>query len=248
MPKINFRWQKSFFTPDFFDFDFIPQKDTFKEVNFIIKSSKIGEGAKILDIPCGVGRHSIILASKGFNVVGVDFASHYLDQAKKTARKNNIKNIKFIKKDMRKINFNCDFDLVINMYTSFGYFNEKENFKFLKKIYKALKKNGLFILDIINGEYIKKRFKPKDWIIFGDGTVHLEETRFLKKNLIQSVWYKIKNSSIKRRSFVLRIYDKDSIKEILEKAGFKIVKFYGDFNGNRLTSFSKRIIILAEKK
>jgi len=64
--KINKNWFKSFFKKDFYNFDSIPQKRTLQEVDFIIKASGIKNGDKILDLPCGVARHSLILAKKGF--------------------------------------------------------------------------------------------------------------------------------------------------------------------------------------
>jgi len=91
----------------------------------------------------------------------VDFSKEYLSDAIKKAKKMKLKNIEFIRKDMRKIDFKEEFDLVINMFTSFGYFDDKDNFTFLKKVRRALKKGGKFIIDVKNGVFIRENLSEK---------------------------------------------------------------------------------------
>jgi ubiquinone/menaquinone biosynthesis C-methylase UbiE len=165
--KTNKEWFKSFFKKDFYNFDFIPKKRTQEEVSFIIKASGIKKGFKILDIPCGAARHSLELAKKKFDVTALDYSKEYLEDAVKKAQKTGLKNITFVRKDMRKIDFREEFDLAINMFTSFGYFDDKDNYLFLKKIYRSLKKGGVFIIDIKNGVFRKNNLSEKNWDIIG---------------------------------------------------------------------------------
>ena len=244
--RINKNWFKSFFKKDFYNFDFIPQKRTLQEVDFIIKASGIKNGDRILDVGCGVGRHSLILAKKGFFVVGVDFSKEYLSDAIKKAKKMKLINIEFIRKDMRKIDFKEEFDLVINMFTSFGYFDDKDNFTFLKKVHRALKKGGKFIIDVKNGVFIRENLSEKNWEIVGD-VIELQEFVWIDKNTLKNTWHKIEDGEMKTRRFYLKMYDKKSLSKILKKAGFKVLKIYGGFDSSKVTDKSKRIIAICKK-
>jgi len=244
--KINKNWFKSFFKKDFYNFDFIPQKRTLQEVDFIIKASGIKNGDRILDVPCGVGRHSLILANKGFFLTSVDFSKEYLSEAIKKAKRMKLKNIEFIRNDMRNIDFEGDFDLVINMFTSFGYFDDRDNFNFLKKVHRALKKDGKFIIDVKNGVFIRKNLSEKNWEIAGD-VIELQEFVWIDKNTLKNTWHKIEDGKMKTRTFCLKMYDKKSLSKILKKAGFKVLKIYGGFDFSKVTDESKRIIAVCEK-
>lgn len=239
-------WFKSFFKNDFYNFDFIPKKRTSEEVDFIIKKSSIKKGDRILDLPCGAGRHSLMLARKGFDVTAVDYSKEYLKDALKNSKKIGLKNIIFLRKDMRKIEFKEEFNLVINMFTSFGYFDDEDNFNFLKKVYNSLKKGGKFIIDVKNGVFIRKNLTEKNWEIEGDAIL-LQKFIWLDKNTLKNIWHKIEDGKMKTRIFYLKIYDGKSLKNILTKAGFKAIKLYGGFDSSPLTNRSKRIIALCEK-
>jgi len=244
--KTNKEWFKSFFKKDFYNFDFIPKKRTQEEVSFIIKASGIKKGDKILDIPCGAARHSLELAKKKFDVTALDYSKEYLEDAVKKAQKTGLKNITFVRKDMRKIDFREEFDLAINMFTSFGYFDDKDNYLFLKKIYRSLKKGGVFIIDIKNGVFRKNNLSEKNWDIIGDA-IELQELIWLNKTTLKNIWHKIENGEMKTRVFYLKVYDKKSLKKILQKAGFKVKKIYGDFDFSPIKKDSKRIIAVCKK-
>ncbi len=121
------------------------------QVSFLIRHLKIKKSHKILDLGCGYGRHSLEFARRGFKVVGVDYSRYLLDIAKKQARKENLRNVKFLKADMRNLRYRREFDIVINMYTSFGYFEkEKDHRIVLRNISNTLKDSGKFFLDLEN--------------------------------------------------------------------------------------------------
>jgi 2-polyprenyl-3-methyl-5-hydroxy-6-metoxy-1,4-benzoquinol methylase len=120
------------------------------EVDFIEDVLSLPGNAKILDLCCGLGRHSIELAKRGYKVTGVDVTGDYLETARNKTKKREVK-IDFIESDMRDISFNKKFDAVINMFTSFGFFEEEnDNFKVLKNVSNALKPGGKFLIDVIN--------------------------------------------------------------------------------------------------
>ncbi len=85
------------------------------------------KGSKVLDLCCGPGRHALALAKEGFQVTAVDLIPLLLERAKAAARSEYV-NVEWIHDDMRKFNRPGEYDLIINLFTSFGYFeDEKEN-------------------------------------------------------------------------------------------------------------------------
>ena len=139
---------------------FQPRKEqSVLEVNQVAKQTKINKSAKVLDLACGVGRHSIVFAQKGFNVVGLDFSNHYLTEAKKSALKLKSK-VKFVRGDMKNLKPYFDeqsFDLVVSLYNSFGYFkNRGDDLKMLKEVFRVLRPGGKFVINTLNGKGVKR--------------------------------------------------------------------------------------------
>ncbi len=125
---------------------------TIGECDFIEKEIKYDKSTRILDIGCGTGRHSIELAKRGYNVVGVDLSESLLERAREKAREQNLQ-IMFQKNDARMLTFSNTFDLVIMLCE--GAFplmeTDEMNFKILQNAANALKPDGKFIFTTLNG-------------------------------------------------------------------------------------------------
>ncbi|MBE5936927.1 MAG: GNAT family N-acetyltransferase [Lachnospiraceae bacterium] len=125
-------------------------KNTGAEVDYIIK---YGEGNKILDLGCGQGRHSLELASIGFNVKGIDFSEQHIENAKCENAKCGINNCEFECADIRFYNDKTEYDRVLCLYDVVGSFPEKkDNQKIIMTAYNHLKVNGYLILSVMNME------------------------------------------------------------------------------------------------
>lgn len=253
VPKEN-KWYKDFFEKYYLSIYFKKEafKNTQEEVKFIIKTLNLPKGAKILDLACGQGRHTIGLAKRGYEVIGLDLNNDLLNVAKKDAKKEKVK-LRLIQGDMRGKFFKNEFDAVINLFSSFGYFeNEQENIKVLENINKSLKSNGKFLIDLLNKKWFLRKFHStkRTWFKIKNDYI-LEENYFDKK---MKAWIRnisiisSKNSKIKRTKTFMRLYDFSEIKDKLEKIGFKILRIYGDYQCKKFTSLSPRLIILAQKK
>ena len=150
---------------------------------------------------------------------------------------------------MRKLKFKNEFDAALNLFTSFGYFQKfSDDMKVLKGVNKAFKPNGLFMMDIIHGDYVRKNFRPRNWQLLEDNTYHLEETEFFKDGLINTWTHIPKKGKIQRNTFFNRLYNKETLSAALKKAGFKPLKFWGSFEGEKLTNKTNRLIVLAKKQ
>jgi 2-polyprenyl-3-methyl-5-hydroxy-6-metoxy-1,4-benzoquinol methylase len=128
-------------------------KHTNREIDFIIEKSDLKQGQRLYDLGCGNGRHSIELANRGIQVIGIDYIEENIEYAKKVAYECNLSNIKFITDDCRTYKNNEKADVVICIYDVIGSFiDNTENMKILHTIYELLKPNGKAIISVMNYE------------------------------------------------------------------------------------------------
>jgi SAM-dependent methyltransferase len=132
-----------------------------QEVDQILSLVTISRGAHILDLCCGVGRHSLALARRGFRVTGVDRTSAYLKQATEKATEEGL-DIEFIQDDMRTFCRPDSFDVTLNLFTSFGFFaDQSEDSKVVLNVYRSLRNDGVFILDMSGKEILARTFQER---------------------------------------------------------------------------------------
>ena len=202
----------------------------------------------MLDLCCGPGRFSIQFAKHGFKVTGVDKTKYLLEKAKQETQNQNI-NIEFIQADMLEYINPDTFDLVINMYTSFGYFEKDEDdLNVLKNIYTSLNKGGQFLIDIMGKEILARIFQPTLSTKGKDGSLWIQKHEIADNwTRIKNEWIIIKNNTVKSHHLSHTVYSGRELKEILFKAGFNKVHLFGDFIGSEYGVNSDRLIAIATK-
>ncbi len=219
------------------------------EVNLIKKLTNKNNGT-VCDFCCGVGDILSGFSKHNFETYGVDFSNDYVIKAKTKFNQYNV-----IQGDALNIDFRTKFDLCINWFSSFGYFDDEKNQQLLNNIAKHTKENGKFILEIYNSYDIIKNFKNKiEYIkvynnenIFVKRVSHFDlNTRILHQNWIFT--YKNEEFSYKTQN---KIYFIDEIINKMKKAGFKNIKVYernkNDLSKVNATLNSVRIIFVGEK-
>jgi len=245
--KVKHEWHKDFFKNSFYN----PASPAAvakapMEVAFLLKQLRLKKGARLLDVCCGPARHSILLAKRGFSVTGLDYSTDYLKEAAQKAKKAGV-SLTLVRGDMRRLKFSGEFDAAINLFTSFGYFQRfSDDIKTLKGVARALKSGGLFIIDIVHGDFVSKNFRASYWLKLEDGSYHLESSK-LTKDGVFNTWTRIKNGKAVERSFFTRLYSKSRMSAALRRAGLEPLKFWGGFRGEKLTAKTNRLIVLAVK-
>jgi ubiquinone/menaquinone biosynthesis C-methylase UbiE len=245
-------WFKQLYTNDFIEVVGFPSPEqTELETTFVKQVLKLPPHSKILDLCCGYGRHTYSLSKTGdYKITGVDLSDDYLKIAK---RKFSTPDIDYFKGDMRNLSFEDCFDAVINLFTSFGFFeNDDENEKVLKEVNKVLKKNGLFLLDYENKFFFVFNDvfnKEKYWKKIGDNRYYLCESSYdiiNEREIFKA--HLIKNGKIEATTgYNIRLYSLPEIKRMLIRNGFEIKQVWGDYLSNPYTVKSKRLIILSKK-
>lgn len=236
------------FGPNYFKFYSDSKEGTNKEVDFLEKTLDLNPNTKILDLCCGYGRHAIELAKRGYDVTGQDINSFFLKIAKENA-KNKKSKIKFIKSDMRYIPFNDTFNIIINMFTSFGYLeDDEENEKVLNQVYKALKPSGKFFIDTINRDWLIRNYRETDWEKVING-IELSKRKFdyLTGYNYDEKTYITKNGQRKKYEMRVRSYTLSEFISMLKKNKLKFVRVYGGYDGSEFTYNSRKMIVIAKK-
>lgn len=221
--------------------------DTTAQVDQIIKLLKIEEGAKILDLCCGIGRHSLEFARRGFQVTGVDRTKSYLGKAKKQAKSEDL-NIVFVNEDMRTFCRTDAFDVVINMFTSFGYFEDAEDDRrVVENVFRSLKSGGEFLIEMEGKELLARKFRERDWSEI-NGVIILEERKLIQNwEKLESRWIIVKNGQQIEYRFILRLYSAVEIRLLLQQSGFNDVQIYGNLEGIEYNQSAERLVVVASK-
>lgn len=226
--------------------DKIPDERTEKDVDFIIDVLNLSKEVKVLDLFCGTGRHSIELAKRGYKSVGIDISNSFLNTARKNAEEIGVSPL-FIQGDVREINFVNSYDGIINMYNSFGYFSDKENKKVLEKVYNSLKKNGRFLIELLNKNWLLKNFRARDEYIF-NGVKIVEEREFdsrLSRNIFTIKRYGKDGIDVKKGLW--RFYTAQELMNILSDFGFRFIAGYDNLDKEPLKEDSRLMRLVFEK-
>ena len=224
---------------------------TLTEVDGIIKLLNIKTKSKILDCPCGYGRHSIELSKRDFIVTGADINSKHLSVAKSNTEKESIKT-KFIKENMLDLNFQLEFDAVINMFYSFGFFkSDEDNFKVLQNFYNALKPNGQFLMHTdVNIPFIEAGKYKHDEIrsLINGNALRIVDNYNPVTKRINGFWIlKDDNGKEVKKKYSVRVYTKEEFTGLCIKVGFRFCNTYSNWNKKAYSKDSEDMIIIATK-
>tara|TARA_B110000881_G_scaffold119438_1_gene104816 strand:+ start:1292 stop:2011 length:720 start_codon:yes stop_codon:yes gene_type:complete len=218
------------------------EQEAIKFLDNITQYLNITKG-KILDVGCGKGRHAKYFNELGFNVVGIDLSLNSIAKAKL----NETQNLKFYKFDMRNVFKENSFNVVTNLFTSFGYFdNSLDEQKTINAMVKNLKKDGILIIDFMNVKKIINNLVSKESKKIN--SVEFDITRELKDNYI------LKNITINDQDISLKFQEKVhaltliDFSKMLQKASMSIVDIFGNYNLDDFNALqSDRLILIARK-
>lgn len=210
-------------------------EETGMEIDRVLGMLRPPDGARILDMACGTGRHSIELALRGFEVVGVDIADDLLDVANEDAAHRGVENVSFLEADLRSLEYEEEFDVVLNLNDgAIGYFEtDEENLRTFEVISAALRPGGANLLQLPNVLYAETHLPQKTWIA-GKGMVELIDHRWDGRNrylegsttpiVVGEVF-----EGVEPIPFRQRLYSVDELTEIYRSVGMSLA---GVFRGN----------------
>lgn len=195
----------------------------------------------ILDMCCGYGRHSFEFSNFGHTVLGIDYSQVLINLAKEKLKNNKIKNIDFAVEDIRYFNTLKKFDLVVCLFVSLGYFNNTDNEIALNNLCKSVKENGYLVLELYNNKNIKNRSNNSKYIQTKRWYSPKSNRVFIKRTI---------NNGTENKTYTMQIYVYSlyEIEKISQKFGLKIVKVFGNYDGEIYNDNSDNMIVFLKKE
>jgi SAM-dependent methyltransferase len=244
-------WWEDLFNDDYLRAnERLTEEQLLREVHFIEESLGIERGGAVLDLACGTGQHAIELARRGYRVVAFDLSLPMLARAGDEAQERNAQ-LNFVQGDMREMTFVEQFDGVYCWNTSFGFFEEEKNALVVDRIHDALKSGGLFLLDVVNRDFIVPQSPSLAWFE-GDGCVCMDEmvVDFITSRMRVKRTMMLDDGRSREIEFSIRVYSLHELGKMLHDHGFKVCEVSGRIAtpGVFFGHESPRTIILAEKR
>ncbi len=231
------------------------QQVTAKEVDTFCQILELQPEQRILDVCCGQGPDVLELVRRGFaNVEGLD-RSHYLIQRARAQAKKEGLSAKFREGDARKLPYAPDsFDIVTILGNSFGYFETiEDDMRVLKEVLRVLKPWGKLLIDVADGEYLRRKFQPRSWewidknyFVCRERSLSLDKQRLISREVVTHV----EKGVIADQFYAERLYVRRSIQDLLTRAGFSEAVVHGKIAGDSVRNqdlgmMERRIIVTA---
>lgn len=218
-----------------------------EQVSQIEQLLQIPTGAHILDLCCGVGRHSLELAARGYAVTGVDRTAHYIEVARESARERNL-DIAFAVADMREYQATEAYNVVLNLFGSFGYFDSAaDDRRVVSNMLAALRPGGQVLIETMGKEILARDFQARDWDEVGDLLLLSEKTVTQNWGRIETRWIAIRGSERVEHRVSVRSYSAIELSSLLESAGFADVCVFGNLDGIAYDQDAQRLVVVGRK-
>jgi len=207
----------------------------------------VSSGARVLDLCCGPGRFAIPLAEHGLRITAVDRTQLYLDRLSARAADAEVQ-IETVREDMRQFRRESAFDGAINMYTSFGYFESRDDDRrVLENVYASLKPGGRLLMEMAAREIVARVFQHHDWVE-ADGRFLLEE-HCVDPDFggTHDRWIVLDEQGRIEFNWALRLYTGTELCDLLKSVGFSEATPFGNFEGAPYDNTANRLCIIARK-
>lgn len=210
----------------------------------------------VLDVPCGIGRHATELAARGIEVHGIDLSPEYVETAGKRAADRGVADAtQFFVGDMRELSAvdgldGGGYDLVLNCWTSFGYFDDATNEAVAEALYRRVDTDGALVLELTNKVGVLADFRPSAVAEHGD-TLHLERRSYepttgRMESEITILRHDDGYEPVGEMTWDLRLYDPAELRRLLERVGFETIRCYAGLDGKSLEPASTRMAVVAK--
>jgi SAM-dependent methyltransferase len=249
-PRKSPEWWQSYFDSQYlleYEPMFSPERDR-REVARLMDVMGLPSGARVLDVPCGQGRHAHLLAEAGYDVDALDYSPDLFAVARKRGTG---KHLRYTRGDMRTLpaRWTGRFDAVLNLFTSFGFFTEPaDDRRVLAEFARVLAPGGALVWHGGDRDGVMARFLDRDWWQTDDGTMIAHERSFdaLSGLLhIESVWSGPSGSG--SRQHKIRLYTPTRLAELCAEVGLIVEEAYDGFSPRELTRTSSQMLLIARK-
>lgn len=241
-------WYKEWFNDDKHQLVYSHRDDADAQhlVDLIASTLDVPPGGRVLDVGCGRGRHARMFARRGYEVTGLDLADKALDVARQCAADEGL-DITFLHGDMREPVADGAFDLVVNLFTAFGYFHERaEHVRALGAMVTAVRPGGYVVQDFMNAENVRRSFVPMDEKTV-DG-VHIRQERRIVGDRIEKTITLTQNGDAHVVTESVALLGRTAFASFYDEVGLDLQHTFGDYNGGAFTPSSPRLLLMSQRQ
>lgn len=205
------------------------------------------DNLQVLDVACGAGRHALAFARTGLRVTANDLSPFLLNRARELAASEGL-SMEFSLQDMRSIGFDHHFSLIVQLFSSFGYFeSESEDRAVIAHVARLLGPDGWYVLDLINPHHLRSNFVERTERCAE--TLSITEERTLTDRLVcKRITLQEKDGREHSFTESVRLYTREEAVGLLASEGFRVEKIVGDYEGNPFDeAVSPRMMLLARR-
>ncbi len=220
---------------------------TVGEIDFVLAQLDLPPGARVLDVGCGAGRHSIELARRGYRVVGIDPAPAMIEAARAAAAEAGVA------PDFRQASgetFVADeeFDAAICLFTTLGQISEEgDNSRLVERVYAALRPGGFFVVEVPRRDPTVKNLKPTDRFEGPERYTDVARRYHAEDSSVTEVFDVVSPQETRRFVLRYRLYSREELVALLQEAGFTVLAAYGDYEGTPLSPESPTMLVIARR-
>jgi SAM-dependent methyltransferase len=220
-----------------------------REMARLIDVLQLPVGARVLDVPCGHGRHAHLLAEAGYDVDGLDYSEHLL--AKAMARGAG-PTLRYSRGDMRSLpaSWSSRFDAVVNLFTSFGFFTDPgDDARVVREFARVLAPGGLLVWHGGSRDGVMARFLARDWWTTDDGTMVAHERSFDPLSGILTVRSTFRGvNGLGEREHRIRLYTASRLAELFAAEGLIVEQAFDAWKDRPLRRASSEMLLVARKE
>ncbi|WP_340557103.1 class I SAM-dependent methyltransferase [Streptomyces sp. GSL17-111] len=232
------------FWTEFHDFLFSEQR--YAQAEELLKTSPLlsfSPGTRVLDLCCGPGVFTVPLARRGHEVTGVDLSPAMLERARARTADAGAR-VAYVRADARTYEPPEAFDVVLNLFTSFGYFEDPaDNARVLRTLHDCLTPGGTLVLDLAGKELLARRVTPPKVVRRGEDLMVQTDTVLDDWARLRSDWVLVRGERVTRATLVWFVYSAVELRRMAEEAGFGQVEVFGGFDGRPYDEHAERLVL-----
>jgi SAM-dependent methyltransferase len=218
---------------------------TREEAAFIEKT--LGSRTRLLDVPCGNGRHALELAKRGCRITGVDVSWEFIQEARAAATADRVA-AEFLQANIRDLNWNAEFDGAFCFGNSFGYLEFADMTAFVKGTARALKPGGTFVIETgMAAESILPALKEREWYQIDDIIFAIQNRYMADVSCLETEAVFVRDGKSESRTWWHWVYTVGEIRRMLEGAGLKVINTYSSLNQQPFKLGDQRLFVIAKK-
>jgi SAM-dependent methyltransferase len=219
-------------------------EQTRAEADFLQDVLGLAPGARVLDVPCGGGRHARELASRGCRVAGVDLSAEFLEAARAQAG-----DVEWHRREMRDLPWEGEFDGAFCFGNSFGYLDDEGNAEFLRALARALRPGGRLAIETgAVAESLLPAYHERRWYEVGDILFLVANRYDCRRSRIETEFTFVRDGRVERRLGSQRVYTFGELCRLLEGAGFEAIEGFGSPAREPFRLGSPRLLLAASKR